>query len=203
MAEEPVWPPGRDHAKNHADDKRENLCRENKQQRRRKTLGDQACHRRVEEEAVAEIQPDNIAKIESKLHQKGLVEAVISPDLCHHLFGGAAHVTGNGVGDITRRDMDQREIENNDGQQQRHRVGCPYGHLLEKCHRCICSRKNCSGCPRAAGTARRRIMKAISNRPCQAATPSPRFRPAGCRPCPRRWCDREARRCDRPAHPRQ
>ena len=117
MAEEPVWPPGRDHAKNHADDKRENLCRENKQQRRRKTLGDQACHRRVEEEAVAEIQPDNIAKIESKLHQKGLVEAVISPDLCHHLFGGAAHVTGNGVGDITRRDMDQREIENNDGQQ--------------------------------------------------------------------------------------
>ena len=73
-----------DHTQNHPDHQREDLRREDKKKGRGKAFGNQAGDRCVEEEAVAEIQSDHIAKIDAKLDKKRLVEAVIRPDARHH-----------------------------------------------------------------------------------------------------------------------
>ena len=60
----------------------------------------------------------SLGHVGEELLVEGKVQAVVAPDLGHHLRVGAPHVARDGVRHVARGDVDQGEVEDEDGDQQ-------------------------------------------------------------------------------------
>ena len=115
---EAVRTAGRDHPEDGPEHDCEHLRAENQEQGGGETLEEELRHRAVEEERVAEIEPRELGHVGEELLVEGAIQAVVAADLGHDLRVGAAHVARDGVRHVARRDVDQGEVEDEDGDQQ-------------------------------------------------------------------------------------